>query len=197
MSSFTHTTLAFPPNPKPYSPCHNSLLTALESPTTLTQLKQIHALILKSTFDRSNSLLFKLVLSSLAFSSSGIDYALSVFFQIQNPDTRFCNRVLREFSRGSKPEKTLFVYEKMRRDGLDLDRFSFPPLLKGVSKASAFNEGLEIHGFASKLGFDSDPFIQTGLVGMYAACGNIVNARLLFDKMPHRDVVSWNIMIDG
>ncbi|KAK4266330.1 hypothetical protein QN277_027271 [Acacia crassicarpa] len=197
MSSLTHATLALPPNPKPYSVWHNSLLAALDSSTTLTHLKQIHAQILKSGFDRSNSLLLKLVLSSCAFSSSSLDYALSIFCQIQNPETRFCNRVLREFSRGSKPKKTLLVYEKMRRDGSNLDRFSFPPLLKGVSKASALNEGLEIHGLASKLGFDSDPFIQTGLIGMYAACGRIIDARLLFDKMSHRDVVTWNIMIDG
>lgn len=32
---------------------------------------------------------------------------------------------------------------------------------------------------------------------MYAACGRIMDARLVFDKMSHRDVVTWNIMIDG
>lgn len=89
------------------------------------------------------------------------------------------------------------LYKKLRRDGSTLDRFSFPPLLKAVAKVSALNEGLEIHGLASKLGFHADPFIQTGLIGMYAACGHIIDARLLFDKMSDRDVVTWNIMIDG
>ena len=85
----------------------------------------------------------------------------------------------------------------MRTEGSGLDRFSFPPLLKAVSNVSALSEGLEIHGLAAKLGFDSDPFIQTGLVGMYAACGRIMLARLMFDKMSHRDIVTWNIMING
>ncbi|KAA8527618.1 hypothetical protein F0562_034987 [Nyssa sinensis] len=56
---------------------------------------------------------------------------------------------------------------------------------------------MEIHGLASKLGFDTDPFVQTALVGMYAACGRILEARMLFDKMSQRDIVTWNIMIDG
>lgn len=56
---------------------------------------------------------------------------------------------------------------------------------------------MEIHGIAAKYGFVSDPFVQTGLVGMYAACGRIIDARLMFDKMSHRDVVAWSIMIDG
>lgn len=78
-----------------------------------------------------------------------------------------------------------------------MDRFSFPPLLKALSRVKSLVEGLEIHGLAAKLGFDSDPFVQTGLVRMYAACGRIAEARLMFDKMFHRDVVTWSIMIDG
>lgn len=78
-----------------------------------------------------------------------------------------------------------------------MDRFSFPPILKAVSRASALTEGMEIHGIAAKLCFDKDPFVQTGLVRMYAACGRILEARLMFDKMSHRDVVTWSIMMDG
>lgn len=85
----------------------------------------------------------------------------------------------------------------MRKQGLAVDRFSFPPLLKALSRVKSLVEGLEIHGLAAKLGFDSDPFVQTGLVRMYAACGRIAEARLMFDKMFHRDVVTWSIMIDG
>lgn len=85
----------------------------------------------------------------------------------------------------------------MRREGLGLDRFSLPPLLKALSRISSLIEGVEIHGLALKLGFDSDPFVQSGLIGMYAACGHIYDARFMFDKMSHRDLVVWNIMIDG
>ena len=56
---------------------------------------------------------------------------------------------------------------------------------------------MEIHGLASKLGFGSDPFVETGLIRMYAACRRIMEARLVFDKMSQRDVVTWSIMIDG
>ncbi|KAJ7954868.1 Pentatricopeptide repeat-containing protein [Quillaja saponaria] len=196
MSSLIQTTLALPPHPNPNltTPC--TLFTVLTSSTTLNHLKQVHAQILRSKLENSNSVLLKLVLSSCTLSTS-LDYALSVFCQIQNPETHLCNKFLRELSRSTKPEKTLLVYEKMRRDGLTMDRFSFPPLLKAVARVSGFSVGSEIHGLASKMGFYSDPFIQTGLVGMYAACGQIMEARLVFDKMSHRDVVTWNIMIEG
>ncbi|KAL5067610.1 hypothetical protein RYX36_018497 [Vicia faba] len=73
----------------------------------------------------------------------------------------------------------------------------FPPLLKAISKLSALTYGLEIHGLASKLGFLSDPFIQTALIAMYASCARIMDARLLFAKMSHPDAVAWNTIIDG
>ncbi|KAK6146058.1 hypothetical protein DH2020_019927 [Rehmannia glutinosa] len=85
----------------------------------------------------------------------------------------------------------------MQNRGLPIDRFCFPPLLKAASKATALSEGKMIHGLAAKLGYSSDPFVETALVGMYASCGLISEARLVFDKMSHKDVITWNIMIDG
>ncbi|GFS36713.1 pentatricopeptide repeat (PPR) superfamily protein [Actinidia rufa] len=80
-----------------------------------------------------------------------LDYALSVFTQIHDPQTRISNRVLRELSWSSEPEKTLLVYEKLRRDGSGIDRFGVPPLLKASSRVEALIEGMEFHGFAAKL----------------------------------------------
>ena len=196
MSSLPQTTLALPQNPGTTSYITpTTLFTALSSSTTTAHLKQVHAQILRSKLDSSNSLL-KLVLASCVISPS-LDYALAVFNQISNPDTLLSNKFLREFSRRGSPGKTLLVYEKLRKEGAGLDRFSFPAVLKAASKVSALVEGMEIHGLASRLGFCSDPFVQTGLVRMYAACGRILEARMLFDKMSNRDVVAWSIMIDG
>lgn len=196
MATVNQTILCLPSQPNPPSNNHhNYLFSALSSSTTLTHLKQIHAQIFRTGLDRSTSFLVKLVLSSCAL-SSGLDYALSVFNHIHRPPPSLCNKFLRELSRSSQPEKTLLVYEKMRTEGISVDRFSFPPLLKASTRVSSIVEGMEIHGLATKLGFDSDPFIQVGLIGMYAACGRILMARLLFDKMSARDVVAWSIMID-
>ncbi|KAK2647035.1 hypothetical protein Ddye_022230 [Dipteronia dyeriana] len=107
------------------------------------------------------------------------------------------NNSLRKLSRSNQPENALTMFVKLRMEGLDVDRFSFPPLLKAAARVKGLFEGMQLHGLGAKLGFDLDPFLQTGLVGMYAACGRIGDARLMFDKMSHRDVVTWSIMFDG
>lgn len=78
-----------------------------------------------------------------------------------------------------------------------MDRFCFPTVLKVVSRVKAVIEGMEVHGLAAKLGFGDDPFVETGLVRMYEGCGRILDARRVFDKMGHRDVVTWSVMING
>ncbi|PON80047.1 Pentatricopeptide repeat [Parasponia andersonii] len=197
MSSLTHTTLGLPPSPGTTSYITpTTIFTALSSSTTTAHLKQVHAQILRSKLDRSSSFLLKLVLASCVVSPS-LDYALSVFNLVSNPDTLLSNKFLREFSRRGSPGKTLLVYEKMRKEGVGVDRFSFPAILKAASKASALAEGMEVHGVATKLGFCTDPFVETGLIRMYAGCGRIMEARVVFDKMSNRDIVAWSIMIDG
>jgi len=54
---------------------------------------------------------------------------------------------------------------------------------------------MEIHGFALKNGLGFDVFVGNALIQLYGQCGSAVSARLLFDKMPERDVVSWTTMI--
>lgn len=47
-----------------------------------------------------------------------------------------------------------------------VDRFSFPLLLKASARVSPLFEGMLIHALAAKISFDSDPFVQTAIVGM-------------------------------
>lgn len=85
----------------------------------------------------------------------------------------------------------------MRQRGFVIECFGFPSVLKAATRVKALSQGMEVHGFGIKMGFVLDPFVQTGLVSLYASCGCVEDARLVFDKMSERDVVAWNIMIDG
>lgn len=100
-------------------------------------------------------------------------------------------------SRSKHPGNALYVFDEMLRRGVGVDRFSFPLVLKAAGRVKAVDEGMMVHGLVVKMGFMDDSFVETGLVGMYASCGEIDGARMVFDRMSDRDIVSWNIMIDG
>lgn len=70
-----------------------------------------------------------------------------------------------------------------------------PAILKACSFVSMINWGKEIHGFAVKNGLVEDVFVSNAFIQMYSECENVVSARLLFNNMGERDVVSWSTMI--
>eukprot|EP01018_Ginkgo_biloba_P016631 Gb_04844 [translate_table: standard] len=58
-------------------------------------------------------------------------------------------------------------------------------------------QGKWAHNYMLRSGFESNVFVETALIDMYAKCGSVEIARQVFDRMPHRNVVSWNAMIAG
>ncbi|KAK3034693.1 hypothetical protein RJ639_032454 [Escallonia herrerae] len=67
------------------------------------------------------------------------------------------------------------------------------PLYHTMLKGS----GKQIHGYVVRAGFELLVNVSTALVDMYCKCGLVGTARLIFDRMRNRTVVSWNSMIDG
>lgn len=70
-------------------------------------------------------------------------------------------------------------------------------VLPACAIIAALQQGKCIHGYIVKNGFDSDVFVGTALIDMYAKCGSVQTARHLFDKISKRDVVLWSAMIAG
>ncbi|WJX22734.1 hypothetical protein P8452_12015 [Trifolium repens] len=69
--------------------------------------------------------------------------------------------------------------------------------LKSCSSLSLTSQGRQIHSLTFKLGLHSNTFIQNSLINMYAKCGSISDAQLIFQASPGLDSVSCNIMVSG
>ena len=76
------------------------------------------------------------------------------------------------------------------------NQFTFGSVLSWYAK-NAPEEGKQLHALVVKSGFEFDLFVQSAIVDMYAKCMSMEDARKVFDKMPERDVVSWNAVIAG
>ncbi|XP_068646995.1 pentatricopeptide repeat-containing protein CRR2, chloroplastic-like [Aristolochia californica] len=89
------------------------------------------------------------------------------------------------------------LYWKMIRSGLRPDKFAFPFALKSCAGLCEMQMGRQIHQHAICCGCGSDLHVNAALVDMYAKCGLVDAARLVFDEMPVRDLVSWTVMVSG
>lgn len=72
---------------------------------------------------------------------------------------------------------------------------TFALLLELCSKLKALREGKRLHAHITRRGLHRNTFLANFIITMYGQCGSVSDAFLMFSKMPHRNVISWNAMI--
>ncbi|KAL2493530.1 Pentatricopeptide repeat-containing protein [Forsythia ovata] len=110
------------------------------------------------------------------------------------------NTIIKRFLQNHLSQDALMVFVKLLCcPGLLPDEFTLPCAIKACANLGAVREGKMIHGLAFKLGFGSGSgvHVESSLVRLYSKCGDINSARKLFDKMIVKDLVSWNVLLDG
>ncbi|CAN6486894.1 unnamed protein product [Victoria cruziana] len=183
---------------KPFSPHHLPfVLQRIECCRSIEELKQIHAILLKSRFAQSTLVLSKLVSLCAVSKHRNLDYALMVFNQIHCPTIHIYNSMIRGFSLSENPIDAILFYRKMVCHGLFPDNYTFPFVFRACGQLRALREGKELHVHAIKHGFESYPYVKNTLIRMYATCGDLGAARQVFDRVGEPDLVSWTTIIGG
>ncbi|XP_073028360.1 pentatricopeptide repeat-containing protein At3g57430, chloroplastic [Primulina eburnea] len=118
---------------------------------------------------------------------------------IQNPTKQSWIQYLRFQSRSNSFQEAVSTFIEMQELGIQPDNFAFPAVLKAVSGLQDLSLGKQIHGSVIKLGYHSQSVtVSNTVLHMYAQCGASFSQVLeVFDRIPHRDQVSWNSIINA
>eukprot|EP01018_Ginkgo_biloba_P008462 Gb_26311 [translate_table: standard] len=92
-------------------------------------------------------------------------------------------------------KEALNILYTVNHTGIRPDSSIYASLLQRCVKMKALPEGKLVHAHIIQTGFNPDTYLDTKIVILYAMCGSLLDARRGFDKMPERNVVSWNAMI--
>ncbi|KAB2085710.1 hypothetical protein ES319_A05G417100v1 [Gossypium barbadense] len=107
------------------------------------------------------------------------------------------NALIGGYAQNGAPRKALEFYLQMISSGIKPDRFSLGSLLLACSHMKSLRFGKEIHGYLIRIGLETDPFIVISLLSLYIRCGKSASARVLFEEMENKSLVSWNALIAG
>lgn len=153
------------------------------------QGKQAHAVVIVLGHDL-------LVLSTALidfYSTIGcIDEALKIYSKLScQGDDMLRNSLISACHHNKKYDIAMSIVRTMRTNMIALTSG-----LAICSENSNLWIGKQIHCVIIRQSF-SDTKMWNALIDMYAKCGEISNACLVFDQTPKKDVVSWTSMIDA
>ncbi|KAK9064414.1 hypothetical protein SSX86_015796 [Deinandra increscens subsp. villosa] len=168
----------------------------LDRSTCKKHLNQIHSQTIVTGLHSNGFIVTKLI--HTASNLGDIPYARQVFDEFPDPYVFLWNAIIRGYSRQNMFNEAIGLYTRMQDAGVGPDRFTMPHVLKSCGGAAAFEVGRAVHAQIFRRGFESDVFVQNGLVAVYAKCGRVGNARNVFEGLgDHKTIVSWTSIISA
>lgn len=157
------------------------------------ELKQLHSLAITTGTPLSVFPLSRV--ASVCALTPSFPYAQQIFEQFEETETFFWNCCLRDFAESDTPFDAILLFYQLRRHNVCPDSYTCSYVLKACVQLLDNFHGRAIHAFIEKLGLQSNIVLLNKIVHLYASCGDISHAVLLFHKMLQRDVVTWNTMV--
>lgn len=89
------------------------------------------------------------------------------------------------------------LFKDMRFEGIAPNQVTMASVISACVHIGGIWDCRMLHGLVIKLQLLGSVFVSTNLLNMYCACSSLGDAKTLFDEMPERNIVSWNVMLNG
>ncbi|GAU23801.1 hypothetical protein TSUD_27100 [Trifolium subterraneum] len=115
------------------------------------------------------------------------------------------NAIIAGYVRRGLYEEAFDTFRRMHSMGIQEDEYTYTSLISACAscneKVGMFNCGRQVHGYILRTVVEpSQHFIlsvNNALITFYTKHDRMVEARRVFDKMPTRDIISWNAVLSG
>jgi pentatricopeptide repeat protein len=107
------------------------------------------------------------------------------------------NMRLARFVKAGQYKTAIEIFQQLQQEGMIPDTFTFVQVLNTCAGLQALEEGRHIQAQIMEHGCEYNVFVGTSLLYMYAKCRSIEDAWRVFNRIPTRNVVTWNAMIVG
>lgn len=155
----------------------------------------IHSFCLKSGIVSNSSVLT--ALSTVYSRLNEMEAARKLFDESSEKSLASWNAMIAGYTQNGLTEEAISLFQEMQASKVAPNPVTVSSILSACAQLGAISLGKWVHELVKSRNFESNIYVSTALIDMYAKCGNIVEARDLFDLMPHKSEVTWNTMISG
>ncbi|MED6114968.1 hypothetical protein PIB30_085564, partial [Stylosanthes scabra] len=165
----------------------------LRSCERLSDLKQLHSFILKLGLE--SDVFVRSALIDVYSKLGELLEAQTVFREMVTSDHVVWSSIIAAFAQHSNGDEALNLYKRMRRAGFLATQPTLTSVLRACTGLSLLELGKQAHVHVLK--YDQDLILNNALLDMYCKCGSVEDAKLIFNRMAEKDVISWSTMIAG
>ncbi|KAG0473569.1 hypothetical protein HPP92_015426 [Vanilla planifolia] len=126
-----------------------------------------------------------------------LDDALKLFYEMPERNLVSWTSMISGCIHNDEIEIGLLMYLEMIRSGFHPNEFTLAAALNACASLEAIRLGGSLHLVAFKLCMESNSFVGSSLMCMYANCGNIKAVEQVFESLVHRDLACWNAMAES
>ncbi|KAK4790743.1 hypothetical protein SAY86_018047 [Trapa natans] len=175
-----------------------TLASVLQACTTMESLesgKQVHCRASKLGLD--SNIFVSNALMDLYAKCGRVDISARIFDRSHTRNDVSWNTLIVGYIQSGDAEKALDLFSNMWNCQTEATGVTYSSVLRACAGLAKLDPGNQLHALAIKTTYNKDPIVGNSLIDMYAKCGDIKNARLVFDTMDLQDEVCWNAMITG
>lgn len=174
---------------------YGSVLKACAGQQAMGHGREIHSRIIKSAM--AMNLFVGGALVDMYCKCGMLEEAETIHDRIDEQPMVSWNAIISGFSQQKQSENAQRFFSRMLESGVKPDNFTYATVLDTCANFTTVGLGMQIHAQIIKQELQSDVYISSTLVDMYSKCGNMQDSRLMFQKAPKQDTVTWNAMICG
>ncbi|KVH99308.1 pentatricopeptide repeat-containing protein At1g18485 [Cynara cardunculus var. scolymus] len=162
----------------------------------LLKVKELHGYSVRHRIE-SDELVANAFIAAYAKCGSSLCLAENVFNSMKDITVSSWNALISGCAQNGDPSKAIDIFVKMTSSGFDPDWYSIGSLLLACADLKLLSYGKQIHGFVLRNRLETDSHISNSLLSFYIHCGKPLLAKLIFDELENKNLVSWNVMITG
>ena len=157
--------------------------------------RAVHGYAIKACFD--SEIKFHNTLLDMYSKCGDLAAAVQVFEKIGKKSVVSWTSMMAGYVREGLSDDAIKIFYKMQTNGISPDIFTVTSILHACACGGSLDNGKVVHNYIRENDMESDLFVCNALMDMYAKCGSMEDAYLVFSCMPAKDIVSWNTMIGG
>uniref|UniRef100_A0A0E0AM22 DYW domain-containing protein n=1 Tax=Oryza glumipatula TaxID=40148 RepID=A0A0E0AM22_9ORYZ len=177
--------------PEAALPVNNALVTLYSKGGKIVIAKRIF-----DTMNLKDVVSWNTILSGY-IDSGCLDKAVEVFKVMPYKNDLSWMVMVSGYVHGGLSEDALKLFNQMRAEDVKPCDYTYAGAIAACGELGALKHGRQLHAHLVQCGFEASNSAGNALLTMYAKCGAVNDARLVFLVMPNLDSVSWNAMISA